>query len=247
MSMIHSTSIVSPQARLGEGCNIGPYTIIHDNVVLGRNVIIGSHCEIGIATRLGDGSPLMIGESSLIRSHSVFYESSTFGAGLVTGHHVCARELTLAGKGLQIGSAADVQGHCKIGDYVRMHRGVHIGQKSRIGSFVWMFPDVLLTNDPNPPSTQLTGPEIGDFTVLAAKATFLPGVKIGAHVFVTAHSLVGCDVPDGKLVSGNPAKIIGDASMLRMKDDIRVKAYPWNKRFFRGYPEEIVCRWTEEP
>lgn len=247
MITIHSTAIVSQQAHLEECCNIGPYTIIHGNVKLGRNVTIGSHCEIGIFSKLGDGTPLVIGAGALIRSHSIFYASSTFDEGLVTGHHVCARELTRAGKGLQIGSAADIQGHCEIGDYVRMHRGVHVGQKSRIGNFVWLYPDVLLTNDPNPPSHQLIGPEVGSFSVLASKVTLLPGVKIGSHVFVTAQSLVGCDVPDGKLVSGNPAKILGDASMLRMKDDIRVKAYPWNKRFSRGYPEEIVCRWAEEP
>lgn len=40
---------------------------------------------------------------------------------------------------------------------------------------------------------------------------------------------------------------MGDASMLRMKNDIRMKAYPWNKQFFRGYPEEIVFRWRQEP
>ncbi|MBE0597722.1 MAG: N-acetyltransferase [Desulfuromonadales bacterium] len=248
MTSIHPTVLISPKARIGEECNIGPYTIIHDNVVLGRNVVIGSHCEIGISTRLGDGSPLYIGDNSLIRSHSVFYESSSFGDCLVTGHHVCARELTHAGKGLQIGSASDIQGHCEIGDYVRTHRGVHIGQKSKIGNFVWLYPDVLLTNDPNPPSENINfiGAEVGDFTVISAKSTLLPGVKLGKHVLVAAQSLVGINVPDKKLVTGVPAKIVGEASMLRMKNDIRVRAYPWNKRFYRGYPEEIICQWREE-
>lgn len=246
MSNIHPTAIIGSNATLGENCTIGPYTIIQDNVRLGNRVTVGSHCELGIPTKLGDGSPLMIGDDSLIRSHSVFYESSTLDAGLVTGHHTCVRELTVAGKGLQIGSATDIQGHCTIGDYVRTHRGVHIGQKSIIGNFVWMFPDVLLTNDPNPPSENLIGCVVGDFAVISARATLLPGVSIGQHVFIAAASIVGIDVPDYKMVSGNPAKILGDASMLRMKNDIRIRAYPWNKRFFNRYPEEIIASWISE-
>lgn len=246
MNEIHPTAIVADGVIMGDGCVIGPYTIVHDNVRLGNHVTIGSHCEIGIRTRLGDGTPLIIGDNALIRSHSVFYESSFFDAGLVTGHHVCARELTRAGLGLQIGSASDIQGHCTIGDYVRTHRGVHVGQGSTIGNFVWLFSDVLLTNDPNPPSEICTGPTIGDFSVIAVKSTLLPGIVLGQHVFVAAHSQVGINVPDGKIVSGIPARIIGDASMMRMKNDIRIKAYPWNKRFFRGYPQEIVAAWKDE-
>ncbi len=248
MSNIHATAIIGINVKLGNNCEIGPFTIIHENVSLGNNVTIGSHCEIGIKTRLGDGSPLIIGDNALIRSHSVFYESSIIEEGLVTGHHTCVRELTKAGKGLQIGSASDIQGHCSIGDYVRTHRGVHIGQQSIIGNFVWMYPDVLLTNDPNPPSDQnnFLGVQIGDFTVIAAKTTLLPGVLIGKNVFVSAQSLVGINVPDKKLVSGNPAKIIGEASMLRMKNDIRIRAYPWNKRFVRGYPEDVILSWQND-
>jgi acyl-[acyl carrier protein]--UDP-N-acetylglucosamine O-acyltransferase len=248
MSNIHPTAIVGPHAGLGEDCTIGEYTIIRDNVCLGNRVTVGSHCELGISTELGDGSPLMIGDDSLIRSHSVFYESSTLGAALVTGHHTCVREMTVAGKGLQIGSAADIQGHCVIGDYVRTHRNVHIGKRSIIGNYVWLFPDVLLTNDPNPPSDEsnFLGVQIGDFSVISAKSTLLPGVVIGAHVLVSAQSLVGINIPDKKLAGGNPARIIGDTSILRMKNDIRVKAYPWHKRFFRGYPEEIVLRWKAD-
>ena len=246
MSSIHSTALVSTAAAVGRDCSIGPFTIIHANVRLGDRVAVGSHCELGVPARLGDGSPLVIGDDANIRSHSVFYESSTFGAGLVTGHHVAVREMTRAGAGLQIGSASDIQGHCAIGAYVRTHRGVHIGQHSEIGNYVWMFPDVLLTNDPNPPSEALQGAQVGDFCVLAAKSTLLPGVKLGANVFVAAHSLVGIDVPAGSLAAGNPAKILGPASMIRMKSDVRVKAYPWYLRFKRGYPSEIVQTWPQE-
>lgn len=240
---IHPTAIVSPKARLGAGVTIGPFCLIHDQVELDADVTVGAYCELGHPSRLSDGSPLRIGAGSLIRSHSVFYEGSSFGPGLVTGHRVTVRELTRAGRGFQLGTKGDVQGHCQIGDYVRTHSNVHIGQKSVIGNCVWLFPDVLLTNDPNPPSEHLLGPVIEDYAVIAAKATLLPGVRVGAHAVVGAHSLVSADVEPSMLVNGAPAKPVCKASFLRMKHDPRLKAYPWTARFFRGYPEALVATW----
>jgi UDP-3-O-[3-hydroxymyristoyl] glucosamine N-acyltransferase len=57
------------------GVSVGPYSIVHDNVVIGAGTTIGSHCEIGHPSALAEGRPLCIGENSLIRSHSVFYEA----------------------------------------------------------------------------------------------------------------------------------------------------------------------------
>lgn len=110
--------------------------------------------------------------------------------------------------GCKLGLPRTSKGTARSGDYVRTHRGVHIGQKSKIGNFVWMFPDVLLTNDPNPPSEVWYGPHVGDFAVIAARVVLLPGVKVGKHVFIAAQSLVGIDVPDETMASGNPAKIL---------------------------------------
>lgn len=242
-TQIHPSAVVSPKAVLGHGVNVGPFCIIHDRVIIGDRTTVGSHCELGYPTKLSDGSPLRIGSDSTIRSHGVFYEGSEFGDSLVTGHHVTVREMTKAGKNFQIGTKGDIQGHCSIGDYVRTHSNVHIGQKSVIGSFVWMFPDVLLTNDPNPPSETLIGPVVGDFVVICSKATLLPGVKIGEHAVIGAHSLVGIDIEPGMFANGSPAKAICKANMLRMRDNPGIKVYPWNKRFFRGYPETLAENW----
>jgi carbonic anhydrase/acetyltransferase-like protein (isoleucine patch superfamily) len=68
-------------------------------------------------------------------------------------------------------------------------------------------------------------------------------VRIGKGSFVTAHSLVAADMPENSLVSGSPAKRLCRASDMRMQDDVRVRAYPWAKRFVRGYPDQIVEAW----
>ena len=241
---IHPTAVISNNAILGKNIEIGPFTVIHDNVVIGSGTRIDGFCEIGYPTLLADDLPLIIGSESLIRSHSVFYQGSSFGDGLVTGHQVTVREKTVAGKGFQIGTLGDVQGSCLIGNYVKTQSSVTIGQQSKIGNFVWLFPGVLLTNDPNPPSNDIQGVTLEDYVVAGVKATFLPGVIIGKGSFITAHSLVGHDMAEDSLVSGSPAKRLCKASDMRMKNDVRVRAYPWRNRFVCGYPESIVEKWA---
>ena len=243
--LIHPTALVSARAKLGENVTVGPFTVIHDNVQVGSGTRIDGYCELGYLTPLAEGLPLIIGCDSVIRSHSVFYQGSDFGDGLITGHRVTVREKTVAGKGFQIGTLADIQGHCEIGHYVRTQSSVTIGQQSKIGNFVWLFPGVLLTNDPNPPSNNLMGVTLENYVVVAVKSTLLPGVRIGKGSFVTAHSLVGQDMPEDSLISGSPAKRLCKASDMRLKGDIRVRAYPWSTRFVRGYPDEVVESWAK--
>ena len=244
--MIHETAIVSGHAKLGMNVVIGPYSIVHPETIIGDSTEIGSNCEIGYPTPSADGEPLVLGASSLIRSHSVLYQGSTFGANLVTGHRVTIREKTKAGANLQVGTLGDIQGHCVIGDYVRLHSNVHIGQHSWVGNFVWIFPYVVLTNDPHPPSSVVMGVRVEDFAAIATSSVVLPGVTIGAGALVAAQSSVSRNVEPGKVVGGVPAKVICDASDISLKDGSNMSAYPWRRHFRSGYPAKVVSDWEKE-
>ena len=242
---VHSTAIVSPRANIADDVVIGPYTIIHDNVILGSGTEIQAFCELGVSNGLSGGKPLQIAERSLIRSHSVFYEGSVFGAQLITGHRVTVREKTLAGKNLQIGTLSDIQGHCQIGDYVRFHSNVHIGQKSVIGNYVWIFPYVVLTNDPHPPSDTLIGSKLNDFAVIATMSVVLPGAVIAKGCFIGAHSSIkGTTEPD-YVYAGSPAKKVCPTSRIKLSDGSGA-AYPWRNHFKRGYPDEVIAQWEAQ-
>ncbi len=221
--------------------------MVRDNVQIGDGTTIGSHCDIGHPTPSpGKDNLLKIGSDSLIRSHSVFYEASTFGDRLTTGHRVTVRENTFAGENLQIGTLSDIQGHCTIGDFVRFHSNVHIGQQSRIGDFVWIFPYVVLTNDPHPPSDVMAGVSVGDYAAIATMSVVLPGVTIGEDALVGAHSSVTKDVDPNTVVVGAPAKFVCDTSAIKLKDGTNRSAYPWRHHFHRGYPEDVVREWLRE-
>jgi acetyltransferase-like isoleucine patch superfamily enzyme len=211
---------------------------------LGNEVVISNHCDIGIPTDLAVENNLIIGNYSVVRSHSVFYLGSTIGEFLTTGHHVTIRENSQIGTRVQIGTLSDIQGDCLIGNYSRLHSNVHVGKDSKIGEFVWLYPYVVLTNDPIPPSNTSIGVTIEDFAVVATMSTLLPGVVIGFGSIVGAHSLVNKSVPPETVVAGSPARVIKRTEDIMNSAD-GLPAYPWARHFNRGYPEELFKTYSE--
>jgi len=239
------TSIIASEARISASARIGEFCRIHPNVVIEDDVEIGDYCLLGHPSERADGSPLVIRSGSTIRSHSVFYEGSNFGPGLVTGHHVTVREGTHAGAGFQLGTLSDVQGHCEIGEHVRTHSNVHISHMSIIEDCVWIFPYTVLTNDPHPPSESLEGVTLRRYSVVATHVCVMPGVEIGEGALIAGGAVVSKDVPAGRLFGGVPARDLGPVDQIKLRDSGE-DAYPWRRHFHRGYPDERVAAWKRE-
>lgn len=247
MKKIHPTALVSNLATIGKNVEVGAFTIVHDNVVIGDNTIIENHCEIGVPIKTTSSDPyLVIGQNSHIRSQSIMYSGSKFGDNLITGNRVTIRENTIAQNNLQVGSMTEIQGRCSVGNFVRLHSNVHIGQHSKIDDFVWLFPYTVLTNDPHPPSDHFIGVHLERYAVISTSAVILPGITIGEGALVGANSLVTKNVAPNTLVAGNPAEFKCSTSRIKLRYDRTKCAYPWRRQFFRGYPAEIVSDWKAE-
>lgn len=236
---------ISDKAIIGKNVKIGDNTSIYDNVFIDDNTIIGNDCIIGEPSNdyyFADdyeNPKTIIGKNSLIRSHCIIYAGSEFGEGFSTGHRVTIREHSKFGKFCRLGTVTDIQGHVTFGDYCWLHSNVHIGQQSSIGNFVFIYPYVVFTNDPHPPSNICIGPSISDFSQVAVGTVVLPGVKIGRHCLIGAQSLIGKDVEDYQLVAGNPGKFIKDVRELKSKET-GLSHYPWPYNFERGMPWENI-------
>ena len=178
-------AIISPSAILGKNVRIGDRTIIYDNVEIGDNTVICNDCIIGEPltayykdTDNYNNPKTIIGADSLVRSHTIIYAGNTIGDHFQTGHRVTLRENTIIGSHCSLGTLDDIQGNSRFGDYCRLHSNVHIGMHSVLGNFVFVYPYVVFTNDPTPPSDNLMGPSVGDYTQIATGSVLLPGIKI---------------------------------------------------------------------
>lgn len=242
-AIIQSGCVIGSNVTILEGVHVDHNVIIRDEVTVGPNSFLGANAILGeytvdfLKNPERKSLPLEIGDSALIRSGSIIYAGTTIGEHFQTGHQVTIREKTKIGNHVSVGTLSDIQGYCTIGNYVRMHSNVHIGQESKIEDFVWIFPYVVLTNDPTPPSYNLKGVTLKSFAVISTGSILLPGVTVEGDSLVAAGAVVTKDVHEGDVVGGNPAKVISHVS--KIKNHITGEnVYPWRYTFKRGMPWE---------
>lgn len=247
--------IKGKNVTIKDGCKIADHVILEDDVFIDYNCIIrenvtiksgtyvGPNCILGEYTadfykdRQADNKPLVIGRESIIRSGSIIYSDSEIGDFFQTGHRVTIREKSKIGHHVSVGTLSDIQGDCVLGNYVRLHSNVHVGMKSQIEDYVWIYPYVILTNDPTPPSEVLDGVIIKSHAVIATASVLLPGVVVESDSLVAAGAVVTRNVKTGEVVGGNPAKVISNVSKIKNRET-NEPVYPWRYTFDRGMPWE---------
>lgn len=180
-----------------------------EDLILGSGAVIGPYVVLGMD---GPVAPLIVGNSCVIRSHTVIYRGSRIGERFHAGHGVLVRENSEIGDRVSIGSHSIVEHQVRIESDVRLHSGCFVPEFSVLKQGAWLGPGVIVTNAryPNRPDTKgnLEGVEVGAGAVVGAGVVLLPGVAIGAGALVGAGAVVLADVPDGATVVGNPARSI---------------------------------------
>jgi UDP-N-acetylglucosamine acyltransferase len=184
--------MVDPNARLGEGVRVGPFTIIGPDVVLGDNVTIFSHSIITGRTEIGAGTKIYpfvniggepqdvtykdeptgvkIGERCTIR------ENVTIHRGTMRGHKV-----TTVGNNCLIMVGSHIAHDCVLGNNVTMVNGATIGGHV----------------------------QVGDFAILGGLSGVQQRLRIGAHAFVGGHSGIGGDLIPFGIGVGRGARLGG--------------------------------------
>jgi len=245
--MINGDYLKYNDVTIGNNVIIGHGSIIYPNIVIGDNTFIGPYSTLGepigsfynehsASVEKHDFKKTIIGPNSVIRSHSIIYEDVEIGEGFQSGHRVTIREKTSIGIKCSIGTQSDIQGNVILNNYIRIHSNAHIGQYAVIEDYAWIYPFVVLTNDPLPPVYNLKGVTIKKYAVIATSSVILPGIVIGKNALVGAHSVVTKNVDDEMLVVGNPAKV--RCCVREIRDENENQVYPWRDHLkeYRGYP-----------
>ena len=146
---IHSTAQVDASARLADGVEIGAWTIVGPNVVLGEGVRVASHVVIQQDTSVdagttihpfclmggdpqhggykGDPVRLEIGQNNTIREHSTFNRGTPGD-----------RKLTTIGSNGLFMTGAHIGHDCIVGDNVTFANNATLGGHARVGDRVFL-------------------------------------------------------------------------------------------------------------
>jgi UDP-3-O-[3-hydroxymyristoyl] glucosamine N-acyltransferase len=206
---IHTSAVVDPAARIGEGVAIGPCAVIEAGAeigpgssigagtVIGRNVKLGRDCRIGPQVTL---SHCLIGDRVLLHP-GVRIGQDGFGFAPDPAGHVKVPQL---GR-VQVGDDCEVGANSTIdrgaGPDTVVGPGCWIDNLVQIGHNVTMGRGCIIVAQAGVAgSTQL-----GDFVVLAAQSGVAGHLKIGTGARVGAKSGIMTDIPAGESHFGIPA------------------------------------------
>lgn len=210
------------------------YTI-YKNVKLGSNITIEEGAIIGLPSfNKGDGElETVIGDNAHIRANTIIYAGVRIGNNFQTGPHVLIRENNTVGDNVVIWHGATLNPDNKIGNESRIHAGCFL-EMVTLGERVFLGPNVTFTDDPHPIipidfRNCWSGATLESGVIVGGNATILPHVKVGKNSLIGAGSVVVEDIPEGKVVVGNPAKIIKGIEQLKCNIPGK-KHYPYKNR-----------------
>lgn len=119
------------------------------------------------------------------------------------------------GRDCNIGDHVFVESGAVLGNNVTVKNGVAIWTGLTIEDDVFLGPNCVFTNDPNPRADIKKGPSalvptlLRSNATIGANATLLCGITIGRYAFVGAGAVVLDSVADFALIVGNPGRQIG--------------------------------------
>jgi UDP-N-acetylglucosamine acyltransferase len=186
--MIHPSAIVHPDAKIGKGVEIGPYSVIGEHVEIGDGTWIGPHVVLEGHTRIG-------------RENRIFQFSSL-------GGEPQDKKYSNEPTRLEIGDRNTIREYCTFSTGTAQDSGV-----TRIGNDNWIMAYVHIAHDCQVGSNtvfangaSLAGhAHVGDWAILGGFSGVHQFVRVGAHSFIGAFALLLQDLPPYVTVGGSPA------------------------------------------
>ena len=241
-----SRSHVDPSARLGEGTQLGSFSVIGKNVQMGRDCQVGSGvvihdgCIIGDRVRIDDHTvvgkqpmrsgrsalttsretgPASIGAGCLIGTSVVIYAGATLEARILVADLASIREEVDIGTETIVGRNVTVENRTRIGARCKLEANAYITAISEIGDDCFIAPEVTFTNDRFLGRTQ-------ERFRLHRGPVLERGARIGANATVLPGLRIGADalVAAGSVVTRDVRpRVVVAGSPAREKGPVRAE------------------------
>lgn len=142
------------------------------------------------------------------------HEGAQIGAGTRIWQFCYIMEDVQIGKNCNIGAYVFVESGVRIGDGVKVKNNVALYKGVELENDVFVGPNAVFTNVPNPRSfierkTEFKPTIVKRGASIGANATIVCGLTIGEYALIGAGCVVTKDVPAHALVVGNPGRVAG--------------------------------------
>ncbi len=175
---IHPTALVDSKAKLENDVEVGPYSVIGPQAIVGKNCLIGSHVVIEGDVQMGEHN--LIGHGTIIGGapQDLSFSFQT-RSGVRIGNGNTIREHCTIHRGTAEGSVTT------IGDKNFLMVGAHVGHNCTIGSNVIIANNCLLGGYV----------EIQDNAFLGGGCVFHQFIRVGRLAITQGGSAFSVDVP----------------------------------------------------
>ena len=191
MTLIHSTAVVDDRANIGANVEIGPFSVIENDVEIGDGCRIGARVSVKSGTRMGTEN--RIHEGAILGGAPQHLKAGASLGELVIGSRNTIREYTTMHLGLSDGDCT------QIGDDNMVMVGVHVGHDCHVGSHCIIVNNVLLGGHVI----------VSDRAYLSGAVAIHQFCRIGAFAMVSGPARIIQDVPPYVAVDGSTSKIVG--------------------------------------
>lgn len=188
---IHKTAIIADNAIIPESCEIGPYTIIGEDVVLGENVKIMGHANLEYCT-VGDGTVISPFASIGTPPQDLSYKGQKTRASI--GNNCLIKENVTVNRG-----AGDDGAETKVGNKVLLMVGSHVAHNCIVGD------EAIFANL----ATIGGHVQVGKCAFLGGMSVYHQNVRIGEYVIVSGFAGSRMDIPPFAKAAGYPATVHG--------------------------------------
>lgn len=209
---ISSMAFVHPEAVIGEGVTIGPFTVVEKGARIGKGVHISSQVYIGPEVEIGEDSQFypgvkiyhqcVIGRRCIVHANAVI-GSDGFGfspAGDGTYHKIAQIGNVVLADDVEIGANTVLDratmGSTLIGKGVKIDNLVQVAHNVEIGAHTAIAAQAGIAG-----STK-----VGEFVQIGGQAGFIGHIRVADRVRVQAQSgVLGSVEEEGKTIGGAPA------------------------------------------
>ncbi len=190
--MIHPTAVIHPSAELGEGVEVGPYSVIGEGVRIGDGTWIGPHVVIDRWTIIGRNCRIyQYASIGTPPQHIRYRGEETY---VIIGDGNVIREFVTINRGTAFGG-----GKTTVGNNNLLMAYAHVAHDCRLGDYV------VMAN-----AAQLAGHVIvEDHAIIGGVVAVHQFVRIGRYAFVGGATAVPKDIPPYVTASGIRAKLYG--------------------------------------